>query len=145
LQTWHAYVDQYEPHQRKTPVWQALPADQAVGLEMPLGSHFQCVALPLEVTPQANDYDTELYAWSLMRSVVCSSDGWQHWTEYPQHARLMLGGTRQMPNRSETWLRERTQDGSTHNTLIALRAEEPRRDATTGPPQIIVGVEVEPD
>jgi hypothetical protein len=135
--TWHVLVDQYEPHQKKTPNWQPLAANETVVLEMPKRSAIRCVAPPLEIAPQTNDFESELEAWSLSRSVLCSSDGWHTWTSYQHRTRLLPDGTSELDYRSDGWLSERASDGTVINTVLSLRAEEPRRAATLGPPQVI--------
>jgi hypothetical protein len=142
LHTWHVFVDQYEPHQKNTPLWQPLPAHQTLEVHMPEGSAFRCVALPLEIRAEANDFETELEAWRLSRSVLCSSDGWRTWSSYAHRLGILPDGTRQPDYKSDAWLSERSSDGVARNTVLSLRAEPPRREATTGPPQIVSGARV---
>ena len=70
-ETWRALVNQYRPHQKKTPHWQPLPADQRVELQMPPGHGYRCVVYPLDVTQSTNDFGTELKGWSLRRDMLC--------------------------------------------------------------------------
>jgi hypothetical protein len=136
-QTWQVLVDQYEPHQKQTPQWQALPARDTVEIAMPAGSRIRCVAAPLEVTPEANDFESQFEEWLLSRSVLCSSDGFQSWSSYPHRLRLRPDGTRQLDYRADAWLSERASDGSVRNTVLSLRDQAPTRAATTGPPRIL--------
>jgi len=137
--TWYVLVDQYEPHQKKTPLWQALSARETVEVQMPEGSAFRCVAPPLEIRAEANDFDTALEAWRLSRSVLCSSDGFRTWSSYAHRIAIMPDGARQPDYKSDAWLSERATDGTVQNTVLSLRAQTPRREATTGPPQIVSG------
>jgi hypothetical protein len=143
--TRYAFVEQYEPHQVKTPIWQPLPASEATEIAMPPGSTFRCIALPLKLEPDANTFGTQLLGWLLSRNIVCSSDGWRSWTDYPHRVRLRPDGTRTVEYRSEGWLRERMADGTIRRAWLALRSEAPRRAATTGAPQILPGVEIVAD
>jgi hypothetical protein len=143
--TWYAFVEQYEPHQIKTPVWQPLPAAEAAEIEMPPGGTIRCFAQPLKLEPDVNAFGTKLLGWVLSRNIVCSGDGWRSWTEYPHRVRLQPDGTRTVEYRSEGWLRERSADGGVQRSVLALRSEAPRREATTGPPQVLPGVDIVAD
>jgi hypothetical protein len=140
--TWYAFVEQYEPLQTKTPIWQPLPAAEATEIAMPPGGTFRCIAQPLKLEPDVNAFGTKLLGWVLSRNIVCSGDAWHSWTEYPHRVRLQPDGTRTVEYRSEGWLRERIADGGVQRSVLALRSEAPRREATTGPPQVLSGVEV---
>jgi hypothetical protein len=135
--TWYVLIDQYEPHQKATPVWQPLAADQTVEIAMPPGSHQRCIAPPLHIEPQADEMERQLEAWFLARDVLCSSDGFRTWNAYPHRVRLHRDGKRELDYRSDGWLRERASDGSIVNTVVSLRSERPRREATVGPPQVL--------
>jgi hypothetical protein len=144
-EVWRAFVSQNEPIQIKTPRWQALPADQTVELQMAEDSHFRCQVTPLVITPEANDFNTKLKAWVMSRTLMCSDDGWKNWTEYSHTVHLAPGGERKMFAVPEALLRERQPDGSVRQTFVILRSDKEQRDATTGPPRILTGVEVDDD
>ncbi len=144
-QTWRVFVEQYAPHQRKTPVWQPLPACEAVELAMPPGSRFRCIANPLSIEPAANAFGTRLSAWLLARSVFCSSDGWRTWTEYPHRVRLLADGKSKLDYQSDALLRERGGDGAARQTLMVVRSEPERREATLGPPRVLPGAKLDPE
>jgi hypothetical protein len=135
--TWYVLIDQYEPHQKRTPEWQPLAADRTVEIAMPPGSHYRCVAVPLHIEPKADDMERELEGWFLARDVLCSSDGFRTWTSQPHRIILTRDGKRELDYRSDGWLRERAADGTIIHTVVSLRAEQPRREATTGPPQVL--------
>lgn len=135
--TWYVLVDQYEPHQKTTPAWQPLAADQTVEVAMPAGSRHRCIAPPLHIEPQPDDMERQLEAWFLARDVLCSSDGFRTWNAYPYRIRWLGDGKRELDAKSDGWLRERTSDGSIINSVVSLRAEPPRREATLGPPQVL--------
>jgi hypothetical protein len=143
-ETWRIQVNQYRPHQRKTPHWQPLPAAQALELQMPPGSGYRCLVQPIEVAPDANDFGTKLRAWLLTRRFVCSSDGFGSWTEYGLSVRLGTDGARDVRFQSDALLRERV-GGVTRETKVVLRPDKQRREATLGPPQVMAGVEVDED
>jgi hypothetical protein len=138
-------VNQYSPHQIKTPKWQPLPAREVVELAMPPGSTFRCMATALEVKTDANTFGTELRAWLLSRSILCSSDGFRSWTQYPHRVRLSTDGARTVDFQSDGLLRERASDGTVRNTLVVMRSDAEPREASPGPPRILPGVEVASD
>lgn len=140
-ETWRAFVNQYSPHQKKTPKWQPLPASERVELAMPPQSRFRCVVQPVSVTPLANDFSTVFKGWSLLRTMQCSSDGFATWTEYAHRARMLPNGTHEVEFDSEALLREHNGEHP-RETVVRMRTREPRREATTGPPRILEGVEV---
>lgn len=136
-ETWRAFANQEEPIQRETPVWQPLVADKVVELHMPAGSSYRCIVNPVEVTPQVNDWGTELRGWELMRKLLCSSDGWKTWTEYPHRLLLSVDGTRTVMYAAEAALREQTAAGRVHQTTVLFRSDKEERQATTGPARIV--------
>lgn len=130
--TWYVLVDQYEPHQKLTPDWKPLAAEQTVEVKMPPGSSLRCVAPPLHIEAQSDELETTFEYWFLTREVLCSSDAFRTFTAYPHRVRLRPDGTRQLDYRSEGWLREHAPDGSLVQTVVSLRARsrgEQRRTA----------------
>jgi hypothetical protein len=136
-ETWRVFANRELPIQRETPLWQPLAADERVDLQMPVGSTYRCVVDPVEVTPQVNDWGTELLGWDLVRKLLCSGDGWQTWSEYPHRLQLSIDGTRNVAYASEAALRERTVSGEVYQTTVLLRSDKEERNASTGPARII--------
>lgn len=135
-ETWRIFVERDEPLQRPTPRWQALPANRAVEVAMPAPSAFECHVTPAEVTPVTNDYGTELRGWTILRSLLCSRDGFASWTQHPHRLRIDRNGERRVEIATHAYLRERV-DEATHAIRIILRSDARRRSARTGPPQIV--------
>jgi hypothetical protein len=142
-ETWRAFVNQYKPMQKKTPLWRPLPAAETVVLEMPAASAFRCIVTPVQVSTETNDYGTKLKAWLLRRDLLCSADGWRSWTEHPHVARLLPDGTRQTTTMAQVQLRERDRDPEVRETFVLVRDDEEPRAATTGPPKILPNVAVD--
>ena len=135
--TWHVLVEQYEPRQKPTPEWQPLPAAETVEVKMPAGSRMRCIAPPLHITPEPNDFGSALESWFLAREVLCSADGFQTFSAHPYRMHLTPDGKRELDYRSDGLLNERAADGAIIHTAVSLRAEAPRRAATQGPPQVL--------
>jgi hypothetical protein len=151
-ETWRVFVNQSKPIQFKTPRWIPLPAQDNVEPEMPEGSTFRCLVTPLQIATDANDFGTKLKAWVLTRTLRCSADGWHSWTEYPHTVRVAPDGTRTVVTAAEALLRQRDAGGSAagsaagaRETVVLVRADKERREATTGPPRILPGVPVDED
>lgn len=144
-EVWRAFVNQNEPIQIKTPVWQLLPPRETVALAMPAVSKFACVVTPLSMVSDANDFNTKLKGWVLSRTLLCSNDGWHSWTEYAHSAKIAAEGTREMFSVPQATLREREADSSVRQTYVLLRSDKERREATTGPPRIVPGMRVDED
>jgi hypothetical protein len=145
LETWRALASQDRPLQTKTPRWQALPPEQTVELAMPEGSAFRCLVTPLQITPAANDFNTELRAFVLARTLLCSADGFRSWTEHPYDLRIRPDGTREEPPEGGALLRERGDGETVRHSFVLLRSDPEPRAATTGPPQVLPGVAVDDD
>ncbi|MET0341022.1 MAG: hypothetical protein ABW252_08465 [Polyangiales bacterium] len=141
-ETWRVFVNQFEPIQRETPTWQALPAREAITLRMPEGSRHQCVASPLEVVAQPDDFGSKLERWLLSRTVVCSSDGFATWSSHPHRVAIDADGTRRVLARTDALLQERARDGAVRESYVALRSDKEIRAASLGAPRILEGVEV---
>jgi hypothetical protein len=144
-EVWRAFVNQNQPIQIKTPVWQLLPPKETVELAMPAVSKFACAVGPLSVVSDANDFNTKLKGWVLTRPLYCSDDGWHSWTEYGHGVKIGADGTRQMLDVPQALLREREADSSVRETYVLLRSDKERREATTGPPRVVPGMEVDED
>jgi hypothetical protein len=142
-ETWRALASQNEPLQKKTPHWQPLPAERTLELAMPEGSAHRCVVGPLQVTVEADDFGAVLEAWVLARTLSCSSDGFAHWTEHRHVVRVAPDGRREVTVEGGALLRERDAADNVRQSFVMLRADEERRVATTGPPRILPGVEVD--
>jgi len=135
-ETWRALVNRHRPHQKKTPHWQPLPATETVELQMPSGSRYRCVVNPVEVTAKSDDFNSKLEAWTLMRTMLCSSDDFASWTEYGHRLRIAPDGSRQVLHDSEALLRERSTE-TTSETVVRIRSHGRQQKATTGPPRIL--------
>jgi hypothetical protein len=144
-ETWRAFVNQNQPIQIKTPVWQLLPPKETVELAMPAVSKYSCVVQPLSIEAEQNDFQTKLKGWLLLRTLLCSDDGWHSWTEYTHGARISADGTREMFPMPQALLRERESDSSVRQTYVLLRSDKENREATTGPPRILPNVPVDED
>jgi len=137
-ETWRVLVSQTEPLQRKTPRWQSLPARETVEMAMPPGSRFRCVASPLVVKSEGDDFGKVLEAWHLKRSFHCSSDDFRTWTETLLQVRLDADGSRQLVGSDAgILLRQRDEDGTVRETFVLMRSDKEKIHATTGPPKII--------
>jgi hypothetical protein len=144
-ETWRAFVNQNQPIQIKTPIWQLLPPQESVELAMPAASKFECVVTPVSFAVDQNDFGTKLKAWVLTRTMLCSDDGWHSWTEYGHGVRVLPDGTREMLPVPAALLRERDADSSVRQTYVLLRSDKEQREATTGPPRILPNVKVDED
>jgi hypothetical protein len=144
-ETWRIMVTQKEPLQAKTPLWQELPADRTVELQMAPGSRWRCSSSPLVVQPQADDFNIKLSGWELTRTLRCSSDGWHTWSEYTHAARVLPDGKHEMGPAGSALLRERAADKSVIETVLVLRSDKHIVAATTGHPRILAGVHVDDD
>jgi len=141
-ETWRVFVNQFEPIQRETPAWQALPARAAVELKMPPGSRHRCVVSPLEVVAQPDDFGAKLEHWLLVRTMVCSSDGFASWSSYPHRVALGTDGSRRVITHTDALLHEHEKDGSARESAVTLRSDKEVREASLGAPRILEGVEV---
>jgi hypothetical protein len=144
-ETWRVLVTQNKPLQRKTPLWQALPAREMVELNMPEGVGFRCVVQPVRVTTLADDFNYKLKGWGLTRSLLCSSDQWQSWNEYVYSGLVQPDGTRVFPDEVGALLREQAPDQSVRHTFAMMRSDKEKRQATYGAPQILTGMKVDED
>lgn len=144
-ETWRAFVNQNDPIQIKTPIWQLLPPKETVALKMPDVSKYACVVTPLKVEFDQNDFQTKLKAWVLTRSLLCSDDGWHTWTEYQHGMRILPDGAREMMAVPQALLRERDANNRIRHTYVLLRSDKEVREATTGPPRIVEGRKVDED
>src|SRR5262249_32482643 len=87
-ETWRALISQFDPIQVETPKWQPLPAAETVELKMQPTSRYRCIVSPLTVEPVVNGFRTKLKAWRMSRTVMCSGDSWNTWTESSLAVRL---------------------------------------------------------
>jgi hypothetical protein len=136
-EVWRVLVNQTKPLQAKTPRWQPLLANQTVELEMPPDSKFRCLLPPLQVESEINAFGTQLKAWLLKRTVRCSSDGWQSWTESAHRVRMVPGASPESGEDTGLLLREWDASGSVRESFVLLRSDKDKLEATTGPPQIL--------
>jgi hypothetical protein len=136
-EVWRVLVNRTQPLQAKTPLWQRLIASQTVELEMPPDSKFRCLVPPLQVDSEINAFGTKLKAWLLTRPVRCSSDGWQSWTESTHRVRKLPDASRELAEDTGLLLREWDASGAVRETFVLLRSDKAKREATTGPPQIL--------
>lgn len=138
-ETWRVLVTQDEPMQRKTPTWQPARATETIELQLPPNSRFRCIVPPLEIESQANEFGTALEAWSLARSFLCSNDDFHTWSETILRVRITRDGAREVGPEAGILLRERQQAaGAPHHMFVLMRSDREQREATLGPPQIIV-------
>jgi hypothetical protein len=138
-ETWRVFANREQPIQKETPQWQPVPAQLSVELNMPRGSGHRCLVNPVAVAAVPNDWGTKLEGWDLTRKLLCSSDEWRTWTEYPQRLLLSVDGTRTVAFQSEATLRERTASGEVTLTMVLFRSDKEERFATTGAPRVIAG------
>jgi hypothetical protein len=135
---WRVLVTQDQPLQRKTPLWQQLPAAETVELQMPEGSSYRCIVPPLDVTNEANMFETKLKLWRLSRSFLCSNDDFHSWNETILRVNIAADGSREYSQGAGLLLRERVSgDDTPHKMFVLMRPDKERREATVGPPQII--------
>lgn len=140
-EVWRAFVNQEQPIQKQTPLWQPLPPMETVELRMPEGSGFRCVVNPLVVGPETDEWGMRLERWVMTRTVMCSSDGFRTWTEYPHVVYLEVDGDRKVANEAtEGTLRQRDADGKVRLTRLFLRSDQEKREATRGPPRELPSV-----
>lgn len=147
-ETWRVLVHQQVPMQARTPLWQPLPATDNVHVQMHTDARFRCLVTPLAVTAESDDFGSELEGWVLERELRCSSDGWRSWQSYAHQVRVAPDGTRQsLPTRALLRERAGANDGQprAHRTLVLLRDDAEKRQATTGPPRILARVQSDDD
>ena len=139
-ETWRVLVNQNQPLQKKTPLWQPLAAERSVELTMPERSAYRCLVTPLASTAHADDFGVKLEAWVLTRSLLCSSDGFRSWTEHGHVLRVRPDGSRDETLQASALLRERDADGRVRETYVVVRSTPEPRAATKGPPRVLPGV-----
>jgi hypothetical protein len=144
-ETWRLMVNQTEPMQRKNPWWQPLPAGKTVEIEMPPGSTFRCTVSPLVFEPEPDEYQTDLLAWQMKRSFLCSTDEFRTWSETQLRVRASVKGTRKVGPDAGLLLRQRADDGKVIETFVIMRSDKDKSHPTYGPPQIIPGKKVDDD
>lgn len=142
VEIWRAFVNQFEPMQRETPLWQDLPARETVRLKMPEGNRHQCVVGPVDIAPQPDDFGARLEHWVMQRILSCSSDDFATWTSYPHRIALGTDGARRVLVESGALLQERAADGAIRESLVVMRSDKEVRSASLGAPQVLPGVEV---
>jgi hypothetical protein len=130
LETWRVFVNQERPRQKKNPRWISLPPREGVTLPMAEDGRFRCIVNPLRVQARPNDDLSGVDAWVLMRSVLCSGDGWRTWTDSPHQVVVLPDGKRTATiEQTDVLLREPI-DGKVRETTIILRS-----DADPDPPR----------
>lgn len=144
-ETWRVLVTQNKPLQRKTPLWQSLPARETVELSMPEGVGFRCIVQPVRVSSLADDFNYKLKGWGLTRSMLCSSDDWHSWNEYVYSGIIEADGKRTFPDEIGALLREQAPDQSVRHTFAMIRSDKEKRQATYGKPQIVADMKVDED
>jgi hypothetical protein len=144
-ETWRVLVNQNQPLQKKTPLWQPLSAERSVELAMPEQSAYRCLVTPLASTAHADDFGVKLEAWVLTRSLICSSDGFRSWTEHGHVLRVRPDGSREETLQANALLRERDAAGRVRETYIVVRSTPEPRAATKGAPRILPGVALAED
>jgi hypothetical protein len=144
-ETWRVMVNQNEPMQYKNPLWQALAARETVELQMTPGWKYRCIVPPLEVTPQANEWGTDLSAWLYKRTLLCSNDDFKSWSEAVLNVRQSVKGKRKVGPDAGILLRERADDGSIKQMFVVMRSDKENKLPTYGPPQVIAGRKVGDD
>jgi hypothetical protein len=137
-ETWRVLVTQTDPLQRKTPLWQSIPARETVEIEMQPDSTYRCVVQPLVVKPKPDEMQTKLEAWELLRTFLCSPDGWHSWTEHT-HRDLVApdGDARDRGEPTGVLLRERGGEQIRYS-FVMMRTDKEIREAAKGPPRIVV-------
>lgn len=137
LEPWRAFVNQERPRQKKNPKWQTLPPKQSITLQMPEGSSYRCQVGPLVVRGHGTEAQDAVQMWVLSRSLKCSSDGWQTFSEQVHQVFVKPDGDREVPvDRTIALLRERGQGDGLKETTVILRSDKQKYiKATTGPPQ----------
>lgn len=146
-ETWRVIVSQYDPIQFETPKWQPLPAAETVEVKMRPGSPYRCIVSPLKVDPIVNGFRTKLKAWVMVRSVLCSGDGFRTWIESSLTVRLNADGTRAVGGNAGALLRDwdvKDPNVIVH-TSVLMRSDKEQLEPTYGPPQILANVPVQPD
>jgi hypothetical protein len=139
-ETWRVLVTQDQPLQRKTPMWQPLPASDTVELKMPEGSHYRCIVPPLQVKAEANGFGSQLEFWHMSRSFLCSTDNFETWSETALYDRIAADGKREYSHGAGVLLREHVPgDDAPHHMFVLMRPDKEKREATVGPPRIVTG------
>jgi hypothetical protein len=132
LKPWQVWVNQERPRQKRNPRWNAHDAKASVDLELEPGTSFRCLLNPVRLSARSEETG-EVEAWSVWRSVRCSSDGWT--THVEAQLTIEVTGDGTWPERIEPaplFLRE-TVDGKPREISIALRPlREPKSVAPQG-------------
>jgi hypothetical protein len=112
---------------------------------MPPGSKYRCMVAPLNVAAEPDEYASDLEAWQLKRSFLCSADDFRTWTETQLRVRSSMKGSRKVGPDAGILLRERADDGVVHETFVVMRSDKEKTHAEVGPPRILVGKKVDDD
>jgi hypothetical protein len=131
---WRVMVVQNEPRQNKNPRWKKLKVDESFDFDMPPGTRFRCLVTPVRFRPWENEISSHVIKWDLLRSIRCSNDGWNTYTE-AVHG-VSMGGKGENPTptarQAELYLHDWLSGKRSEITLI-LRWEGP----VTRPPRVV--------
>jgi hypothetical protein len=121
---WRVMMKQEKPRPKKNPVFRVVKAEEGVEIEMPAGSRFRCVVNPVDYKVMLEEIPLEPEGWTLMRTVRCSSDGWQTWSQAVIAQYIKQDGTKgdQSARQAELFLRE-VIEGKPTDIVMVLRPD----------------------
>lgn len=121
---WRVLMLQEEPRPKKNPHWRTVKIAESGTIEMPAGSHFKCVFIPVSFRSWPNERLSGVDKWDLLRSVRCSADDWATYSEAIHLVSMSGDGASVVPNVSQTELGlHEVIDGHPVRITIALRAD----------------------
>jgi hypothetical protein len=126
LQPWRVWVNQERPRQKKNPHWRTIPGKAAVELAMPDGP-YRCLVNPVAVFGKA-DEDASVSHWTATRTLRCSSDEWQTFTEARRQFGVTPAGEITVVDEPAELRLHGVVDGKSWETVLVLRADA-KKDA----------------
>ena len=122
---WRVLALQESPRPKKNPHWKTIAIQDSGILEMPVGSHFQCLYNPVKFRSWPNEHVSSVAKWELMRSVRCSNDGWATYSQAIHVVTISGDGATVIPAIDQTELSlNETIDGKPVQSSIVLRADD---------------------
>jgi hypothetical protein len=111
---------QESPRPKKNPHWKIIPIAESGALEMPAGSHFQCIYNPVVFHPYGDERGG-MDRWELLRTVRCSNDGWVTYSQATHLVTIDPRGTVTPASEQTELALHETIDGHPVQTTVILK------------------------
>lgn len=117
---WRVMTLQEKPRPKKNPHFRTVKAEEGTELEMPQGSRFRCLVNPVDFKVVTEEIPLKPEGWSLLRSLRCSNDGWQSWSQAVITQYFGQDGTKgeQSARQAELYLRDVIAGKPTDITMV---------------------------